>query len=316
MITVGVDIGGTKISAAAVDEVGEVLTRARRKTPSQDAGAIRSEVADMVAELAALHQVAAVGVAAAGFIDVNRSTVVFAPNLAWRDEPLRENLQRDTGQPVVVENDANAAAWGEFRFGAGREVDDMVLVTIGTGVGGGVVSDGQLVRGGYGMAAEVGHLRVVPGGLLCGCGNYGCWEQYGSGSALTRQARELVAADPGAGAGLLELAQGSVDAVTGTMVTRAAQAGDRAALGLLGSFGTAFGETLASLVAVLDPAVIVLGGGASQAGDLLLDPIRKSFAANVMGRGHRPLAPVVAARLGNGAGAIGAADLARSFVGG
>ncbi len=316
MITVGVDIGGTKISAVAVDEAGQVLTRARRETPSQDAGAIRAEVADMVAELAALHQVAAVGVAAAGFIDLTRSTVVFAPNLAWRDEPLRENLQRDTGLPVVVENDANAAAWGEFRFGAGREVDDMVLVTIGTGVGGGVVSDGQLVRGGYGMAAEVGHLRVVPGGLLCGCGNYGCWEQYGSGSALTRQARELVAADPVAGAGLLELAQGSVDAVTGTMVTRAARAGDRAALDLLGSFGTAFGETLASLVAVLDPAVIVLGGGASQAGDLLLDPIRESFAANVMGRGHRPLAPVVVARLGNGAGAIGAADLARSFVGG
>ncbi len=320
MITVGVDIGGTKIAAAAVDERGTVVARARRDTPEEHATAILHSVAEMVRELSAGPEVeaagavGAVGVAAAGFVDSARSTVVFAPNLPWRDEPLRDLLQAEVDLPVVIENDANAAAWGEFRFGAGREADDMVLVTIGTGIGGGVVSDGALLRGGYGMAAEIGHLRVVPGGLLCGCGNRGCWEQYGSGSALTRRARELAASEPQRHAALLERAGGDPAKVEGEMVTAAAAAGDEAAAELMTSFGTEFGETLASLVAVLDPELVVVGGGASQAGELLLHPIRQGFGSELMGRGHRPQAPVIAARLGNDAGMIGAADLARDVL--
>jgi glucokinase len=314
VITVGVDIGGTKIAAAAVDGDGVVVARARRDTPEEHAAAILHSVAEMVREFTADHEIGAVGVAAAGFVDAARSSVVFAPNLPWRDEPLRDLLQAEVDIPVVVENDANAAAWGEFRFGAGREADDMVLVTIGTGIGGGVVSDGALLRGGYGMAAEIGHLRVVPGGLLCGCGNRGCWEQYGSGSALTRQAKELVAADPVAGAAILALAGGSVAEVEGEMVTAAAEGGDPAATGLMTSFGLEFGATLASLVAVLDPELVVIGGGASQAGELLLHPVRKGFGAELMGRGHRPQAPVMTAQLGNDAGMIGAADLARDVL--
>ncbi len=314
MITVGVDIGGTKIAAAAVDVDGEVVARLRRETPDDHADSILATVAEMVQELAGEHEVGAVGVAAAGFVDAARACVVFAPNLPWRDEPLRDLLQAEVDLPVVVENDANAAAWGEFRFGAGREADDMVLVTIGTGVGGGAVSDGALLRGGYGMAAEIGHMRVVPGGLLCGCGNRGCWEQYGSGTALSRQARELVETDPQRGRALLRLAGGTADDVTGQMVTEAAQAGDGAAVELITEFGTEFGETLASLVAVLDPELVVIGGGASQAGELLLQPIRHGFASELMGRGHRPQAPVMAARLGNEAGMVGAADLARDVL--
>jgi glucokinase len=314
VITVGVDIGGTKIAAAAVDERGTVVARARRDTPEEHAAAILHTVAEMVRELAGRTQVGAVGVAAAGFVDSARASVVFAPNLPWRDEPLRDLLQAEVDLPVVIENDANAAAWGEFRFGAGREADDMVLVTIGTGIGGGVVSDGALLRGGYGMAAEIGHLRVVPGGLLCGCGNRGCWEQYGSGSALTRRARELAAAEPDRHAALLALAGGDAREVEGEMVTAAAEAGDEAATALMTDFGSEFGETLASLVAVLDPELVVIGGGASQAGDLLLHPIRQGLGSHLMGRGHRPQAPVIAARLGNDAGMIGAADLARDVL--
>jgi len=314
VITVGVDIGGTKIAAAAVDGHGAVVARARRETPEEHAAAILHTVAEMVREIAASHEVGAVGVAAAGFVDAARSSVVFAPNLPWRDEPLRDLLQAEVDVPVVVENDANAAAWGEFRFGAGRDADDMVLVTVGTGIGGGVVSDGALLRGGYGMAAEIGHLRVVPGGLLCGCGNRGCWEQYGSGSALTRRARELVVADPVKGAALLERAGGSVADVEGEMVTAAADAGDPRSTELLTAFGLEFGETLASLVAVLDPQLVVIGGGASQAGELLLHPVRQGFGSALMGRGHRPQAPVMAAKLGNDAGMIGAADLARDVL--
>ncbi len=314
VITVGVDIGGTKIAAAAVDEKGSVVARSRRDTPEEHAAAILHTVAEMVRELAGSTEVGAVGVAAAGFVDSARASVVFAPNLPWRDEPLRDLLQAEVDLPVVIENDANAAAWGEFRFGAGREADDMVLVTIGTGIGGGVVSDGMLLRGGYGMAAEIGHLRVVPGGILCGCGNRGCWEQYGSGSALTRRARELAASEPQRYSALLEAAGGRAEDVEGEMVTVAAEAGDQAATALMTAFGTDFGETLASLVAVLDPELVVIGGGASQAGDLLLHPIRQGFGAELMGRGHRPQAPVMAAQLGNDAGMIGAADLARDVL--
>ena len=146
-LTIGVDIGGTKIAAGVVDEDGTMVAKTRRKTSASDPGAIQAEVADAVAELRSDHEVVAVGVAAAGFVDATSGVVLFAPNLAWRDEPLKDDLHKLIGLPVVIENDANAAAWGEFRFGAAREVDDAVLVTVGTGLGGGIVMDGRVLRG-------------------------------------------------------------------------------------------------------------------------------------------------------------------------
>src|SRR4051794_24778877 len=146
-LTIGVDIGGTKIAAGVVDEEGRLLAKTRRKTTASDVGAIQSSVADAVAELRATHEVEAVGGAAAGFVDAAKGLVLFAPNLAWRDEPLRDDLAARISLPVVIENDANAAAWGEFKFGAARDVDDAVLVTVGTGLGGGIVVDGRLLRG-------------------------------------------------------------------------------------------------------------------------------------------------------------------------
>lgn len=314
-ICVGVDIGGTKIAACAVSPTGEVLRQGRRETPAQDPDQIVAAVADVAAELSQAvaadgGRVDAVGVACAGFIDRRGETVVFAPNLAWRDEPLKARLEQAVALPVVLENDANAAAWGEFRFGAARAVDDMTLVTLGTGVGGGVVVAGELLRGAHGMGAEVGHLRVVPDGHRCGCGNRGCWEVYASGTALVREARELVSGgSPHAGT-LADRCDGDPAQLTGAMVTEVARAGDPAAMELLEDIGRWTGEGLASLAAVLDPALLVIGGGVSAAGDLVLEPARSAFARNLTGRGYREAPPLVLASLGNEAGMIGAADLA------
>src|SRR5829696_5799904 len=195
--TIGVDVGGTKIAGGLVDENGAIRARTRRETPSTDRAAILADIVHVVSELRSGVEVQSVGVGVAGFVDAGRSTVLFAPNVAWRDVPLQRELAAGTGLPVVVENDGNAAAWGEFRFGAAADVDDMVCVTVGTGIGGGIVLDGILFRGAHGIAAELGHMRMVPGGHLCGCGNRGCVEQYASGRALEREARAL--ADSGAG---------------------------------------------------------------------------------------------------------------------
>ncbi|WGX94701.1 ROK family glucokinase [Nocardioides sp. L-11A] len=304
-LTCGIDIGGTKIAGAVVDAAGTVVAEARVESPAADAAAIGTTVADLVAGLTAAQAVRAVGVGAAGYVAADRSTVLFAPNIAWRDEPLGADLARRTGLPVVVENDANAAAWGEFRHGAGRGADDQLMVTVGTGVGGGVVTGGRLLRGAHGVAAEIGHLCVVPDGLPCGCGNRGCLESYASGTALVRAARS--APSPA----ILDAAGGDPAAITGPMVTAAAAAGDVVAIGHLADLGRWLGHGIASLVAVLDPAVVVVGGGVAAAGDLLLAPVRAAFDSELTGRGHRPGPAIVPAALGNRAGVIGAADLAR-----
>ena len=309
-LTIGVDVGGTKIAAGVVDEDGQIVARARRESPARDADAIENAVADMVGELSRNREVGGVGVAAAGFIDASRSTVLFAPNLAWRNEPLKAELESRTGLPTVIENDANAAAWGEFRFGGGADVEDMLMVTVGTGIGGGIVMGAMLQRGASGIAAEIGHMRVVPNGRPCPCGNNGCWEQYASGSALVRDARELAKTDRRAAA-LLERADGRPEAITGPLITDAAKAGDGFAVERLAELGRWLGEGIASLAAVLDPAVVVIGGGVSEAGELLLVPVLQHYEANLTGRGHRPVLEVRSAELGNDAGLVGAADLAR-----
>ncbi len=268
-------------------------------------------IGELVRTLAGSESVEAVGVSAAGFVDKARAVLVFAPNLAWRDEPLKKFLEEELDLPVVVENDANAAAWGEFTFGAGEDVENLLMLTIGTGVGGGVVLDGELVRGGFGMAAEVGHITMVPGGVTCGCGNLGCLESYGSGSALVRVSRELAGADPDAAKALVARAGGDPMKITGPLVTEAAQQGDPFAIARLAELGDWLGQGVATLTAVLDPNVVVIGGGVSEAGDLLLDPIRESFERHVSPRGHRPMLEVRQALLGNAGGMIGVADLAR-----
>lgn len=311
-LTCGIDIGGTKIAGAVVDPDGHVVAEDRVESPATDPTAMEEAAARLVAGFAADHGITAVGVGAAGYVASDRSTVLFAPNIAWRNEPLGSDLARLTGLPVVVENDANAAAWGEFRYGAGRDVDDQLMVTVGTGVGGGIVIDGALLRGAHGVGAEIGHLCVVPDGRVCGCGNHGCLEQYASGTALVRAAREAVAASSLLARDLLQRADGDPAKITGPMITAAAQDGDRFAIEQFERLGQWLGHGIASLAAVLDPAVVVIGGGVSEAGALLIDPLRAAFEHELSGRGYRPAAEIRLAELGNRAGVIGAADLARS----
>jgi glucokinase len=309
--TIGVDIGGTKVAAGVVDEHGKILARVRRDTPSQDPEKTEEVIAACIRELAQDHAVEAVGLGAPGFVDEARSTVLFAPNLAWRNAPVRAVIEQRTGLPVVLENDANAAAWGETRFGAGHGERFTVTLTIGTGLGGGAVVGGELLRGAFGIAAEVGHLILVPDGRLCGCGLKGCWEQYASGRALVREAQERADRSPEGAAQLLALGDGRAESITGLQVTRAARQGDPVAMESFRSIGAWLGEGMADLAAVLDPRVFILGGGVSEAGELLAAPAREAFEAHLTARDHRPIAEVRVAELGQDAGLIGVADLAR-----
>jgi len=311
-LTIGVDIGGTKVLGGLVTPDGEVLTTSRRPTPSTDVRRIAEVITEVVLELAEGRDVEAVGVGAAGWIDAARSTVLFAPNLAWRDEPLRQRIEESVRLPVVVENDANAAAWAEYRFGAARGEPNVVLVTLGTGIGGGIVLDGRLYRGAFGMAAEFGHVRVVPGGRPCGCGDTGCWEMYASGKALAREARTLAEREPGAATALLGRVGGDPAAITGPAVTEAAGAGDPIAVEAFAIVGHWLGQGLADIASAWDPGRIVLGGGVAEAGDLLEAPTRSAYRAALVSRGILPVADIHIAVLGNTAGLVGAADLART----
>ena len=241
-----------------------------------------------------------------------RATVLFSPHLAWRDQKLRDELSARIALPLFIENDANAAAWAEHRFGNAAEQPIVVMVTLGTGIGGGLVIDGTVFRGASGIACEYGHMTVVPDGRPCACGNRGCWEMYASGRALARDARALAANSPLAAARMLELAGGSPSGLDGPVVSAAAAEGDPAALSICTDMGRWLGRGLANLAAVLDPSMFVIGGGVSAAGELLLRPAREEYRLSLTGRGFRPFAEIVQVALGPDAGLIGAADLARA----
>ena len=316
-LAIGIDIGGTKVAGGLVSGTGEVLVRARRDTPdrSKSPAVVEDTIVAVVHELSARvapGTVVAVGIGAAGFVAADRATVVFAPHLSWRHEPLQEALSKRVLVPIFVDNDANAAAWAEGKFGAAQGESHLMMVTLGTGIGGGILVDGQLQRGRFGIAGEFGHMQVVPGGHRCECGNRGCWEQYASGNALVREARALMHAESPIAQDLVARVEGVAARVTGPLITEAAREGDRMARELLGEIGHWLGVGIANLAAAFDPGTFVIGGGVSAAGDLLLGPARRTFQAQLTGRGYRPEARIVAARLGNDAGLIGAADLARS----
>ncbi|GAA1486144.1 ROK family glucokinase [Brachybacterium fresconis] len=311
MLSIGVDIGGTKIAAGVVDDSGEIIAATTRSTPATDTEQIEAGVADAVAELRADHQVVGVGVGAAGFVSSDRRTVKFAANLAWREHPLADELEQLTGLPVVVENDANAAGWAEYRFGAATAARHMLMVTVGTGLGGAIVLDGQLIRGSGGFAGEVAHMTAVPDGQWCGCGRRGCLEQYTAGTALVRTAKRRASAGDALMGPLLQAAGGARKEIDGPLITRLAQQGDPGACALIAELGSWLGVGVASISSLLDPDMIVVGGGVAAAGDLLLDPARTAYADHLTARTHRDLAPFVLAGMGNRAGIVGAADLAR-----
>lgn len=309
---IGIDIGGTKIAGALVGPDGLVTHRVRVATPD-DTAAIVDVTAELVETLSAAAdgEVAGTGVACAGLVDGRTGKVWYAPNLPWRDLDLGQEVGRRVGRTVLVENDASAAAWGEYRYGAGRDCDDMVLATVGTGVGGGCIIGDRLLRGAFGIGGEIGHVTLDPRGPRCGCGNDGCLEAFASGTALERRAREVLASGVPQAAALRERCRGDVEALTGQDVTELAQQGDPACVELLAELGTHLGHGLASVCAVLDPSLVVVGGGVADAGDLLLRPTAEAVDSRLVGRGHRPSPRVVPATLGNDAGLVGAATLAR-----
>jgi glucokinase len=301
-VAVGVDVGATKIAGALVDAAGQILRREGAPTPD-DLDEALAAIASVAARLNAPD--APLGVGVPGLVDrdgVMRS----GANVRWRDARIAARLHEALGVPVTVDNDCTAGAMGEWRAGAAVGFDDVLYVGVGTGIGGGLIVGGHPYRGAHGFAGEIGHIVMEPDGQRCGCGNRGCWETLASGDAITRQGRAAVTRL--AHSMLAEIA-GDPDAVTGEVVTEAAEAGDPAARGILAEVGTRLGEGIAALVNVLDPAVVVIGGGAVRAGGHLLGPARTRFAALVEGDDRRDL-PIVAARLGAESAMVGAALLA------
>ena len=305
--SVGVDIGGTKIAAMRITAEGEIRARTVIPTPATDQSAAMPAI-EAAAAAVLEDGVAAIGVGLAGLIDVRSGALLSAPNLVWRDMAVSEDLTAKFGLPVTVDNDATAAAWGESRLGASRGSDESLFVGVGTGIGGGIVAGGRLLRGAHGFAGEIGHTIVEPGGPPCGCGNRGCWEQVASGLAIARAGARAVADEPGSA--IARLAGGDPRRATGELVTEAARQGDVIAVAILAAVARRLGEGIAGLVNILDPDVVVIGGGASEAGDLLLGPLREAYLAAVEGADVRPEVSIVRAQLGNDAGAIGAALLA------
>jgi glucokinase len=316
-LVVGVDLGATKLAAGVVDSRGRVVALARWPRPVPGYGDALEAIDVLVRRLGtqvagSSRRVAAVGVAAAALLDAERDVVLHAPILEWRDRPLRADLAERLRLPIVLDNDANAAAWGEYRHGAGVGERCLLMVTLGTGVGGGVVVDDRLLAGGFGLAAELGHLKVGAEGRVCPCGGEDCLEQYASGTALSHAARSAVLHDPGAP--LLARAGGDVERIDGPLIVAAARDGDPQARRVIGEVGTFLGRGLAQITMVLDPSLILVGGGLADAGDLVLGPARRAYAAAVGFRRVRPAAPLRAAALGNAAGVVGMAALARAHV--
>lgn len=313
----GVDVGGTKVLGLAVDSSSEgpqapIVPAVRRPTPA-GGDAVLDTVVSVVTEVVdtarqAGHDIAGVGVGAPGLVD-REGTLRFAPNLPGVvDQPIVSILSDRLGLPVVADNDATAATWAEFCWGAAKGTNHALMFTLGTGIGGGVVAGGQLQRGAEGFAGEPGHMVVDPNGPFCPCGRRGCWERFASGSGLARIARE--AAIGRRADRVVELGGGDAEAVRGEHVTAAAREGDREALEIIDRFGWWIALGIANLMNVLDSEIVVIGGGLVEEGDLLLDPVRQAYVDLVFASERRPVVPIVAAELGEHAGAIGAALLA------
>ena len=308
MNAIGVDIGGTKIAAAVVTPEGKILSEVRYPTQAVPPNRLIETVAQAITEVKDGFEVGGVCVAVPGRILASENKVISAPNLhEIEDIRLDEEIGRRTGLMVTVENDANAAAWGEFRFGAGRGLQHMVSITLGTGVGGGIITHGMLLRGAQGAGGELGHVTIDPTGPRCGCGNYGCLEALASGTAIQRRAREVANERSTSALGRLAIER----QVLGEDVTRLAQAGDDASISVLEETGRWLGIGLAGFVNTFNPEVIAVGGGASQAGELILKPARKEVQLRASSP-SRDLVEIKEATLGPESGVLGAAALAGS----
>lgn len=308
---IGIDLGGTRLRAALCSPDGSLLKWVKKKTRAKGGPQV---VMERVAQ--AIRQVwpdegdvRAISMVAPGPLDPFEGVVIEAPNLpGWDHVPVRDILTQEFDRPVFVGNDANLAALAEHRFGAGRGFDDLIYLTISTGVGGGIILDGKLLLGSKGLAGEIGHMIVQPGGPLCGCGRRGCLEAIASGTAIGRAARILI--DGGKGEVILEMAGGDRNAVDSQAVGLAAAAGDPTAIGLLADAGRHIGIAIASLMHLFNPQRFILGGGVSQVGDLLFEPVRATVRDWAMSPLYWQGVDIVPAALGDDVGLLGALALA------
>jgi glucokinase len=310
--TIGVDLGGTKIDIARVDDSGQVRVRRRLATRAGEGpAAVEARIIEAVRELqqAADSPALGLGIGVAGQIDPISGVVRYAPNLNWRDVPLKAGLSRALELPVLITNDVRAATWGEWFHGAGQGCDDLICLFVGTGIGGGVVSGGQMLTGCSNTAGELGHITVDLHGPYCHCGNRGCFEALAGGWAIARNARDAISADPAGGALLLSKAEGNPEAVTAKMVTQAAGEGDPLAMKLMDDVALALIAGTVGLVNAFNPCRLIFGGGVIAGMPELTDRIGKGIHQRVLAAAGAPL-QVLPSQLGNDAGVIGAALLA------
>lgn len=299
--------------AGLVDRAGRIIDIKVASTPPSPE-AVLGGLVELLAEVLENSEspVEGIGIGAAGLVDVRAGVVRYAPNLSYRDVPIVDVVSRKFGVATTLDNDATCAGYAEFRIGSGQGAEDMIMVTLGTGIGGGFIFGGHLYRGSQGFAAEIGHMVIDPSGPRCGCGQVGCWERLASGTALGEMAREA-AALPG-GARILAAADGQLERVRGESVMRAADEGDPVAKNLIEELGRNVGVGLANLANILDPERFVVGGGLIRLGEALLAPARAELLEKIEGAGYRPEVEVVAAELGDDAGVIGAALMVSSAL--
>ena len=303
------DVGATKIAAAVISPEGEIVNRVRYPTPSSRSTLLET-LADAISKVSEGFEVAGVGLGVPGLILAQENKVIFSPNLrAIEGIMLKDELEPKVGLPVTVNNDNNAATWGEFRFGAGSEAKHLLFVGLGTGIGGGIVLHGQLLRGAQGAAGELGHVTVQATGPRCACGNRGCLEAFASGSAIGRRAREVASERPGSALGQLAAERKLV----GEDVTDLARQGDDGALSVLEEAGRWLGIGLAGFVNIFNPKVVVVGGGVMEAGELILKAARREVYLRARSP-SRELVEVKEAALGPDSGMLGAAALAQDLT--
>jgi glucokinase len=313
-LILGVDLGGTKILTAVVNSQGKMLSRDHSITPAQKGhkAVIQSILESVHRALGradvAISDLIVIGVGAPGLLNPETGILFTSPNLpGWRDVPLRDIIQEKLGKKTFLINDANAAALGEFYFGAARGARNFIYITISTGIGGGIVIDGKIYSGAIGAAGEVGHMIVDDDGPICNCGNRGCWETLASGTALAREARHRI--EEGVRTSILEYADGDVEKVTAQVIHSAARHGDSLAKELIGRTGYYVGVGLANLVNIFNPELIVIGGGLSSIGDMLLKPAFKTAGERAYKEAFQAVR-FASAELGRNSGVLGAAAFA------
>jgi len=307
----GVDLGGTKIAAALATTRGEILARGRSPTHAQ-AGpdAVIESICATINEVLSAKALEpslllGIGIAAAGVIDSVNGKVIFSPNLpGWHEVPLRDTIEQQFGIPAYLGNDANLAALGEWHFGVGEKVANLIYVTVSTGIGGGIIADGKLYTGACGAAGEIGHMTIDVNGPRCRCGNVGCWEALASGTALAREA--VMRITEGARTSIIELVGGDVSKIDAKIVGLAARQGDELAQKLVSHLGYYFGVGLANLVNIFNPELILIGGGVAKIGDLLLQPAIKVVKERAFSTSANAV-DIKPATLGDDSGIMGAA---------